>query len=60
MKIYLPRLTNAEELNAAPASKPVDTAPGPRWLDPDVHLLNKPYTQQDLARKVRELIDAGT
>jgi signal transduction histidine kinase/CheY-like chemotaxis protein len=26
-------------------------------LDPDIHLLNKPYTQQDLARKVRELID---
>ncbi len=51
MKIYLPRLTNAEELNAAPAGKPVDTASGPRWLDPDVHLLGKPYTQQDLARK---------
>jgi CheY-like chemotaxis protein len=28
-------------------------------LDPDVHLLNKPFTQQDLARKVRELIDAS-
>ena len=28
-------------------------------LDPDVHLLNKPFTQQDLARKVRELIDAA-
>ena len=28
-------------------------------LDPDVHLLNKPYTQQDLARKVRELLDAA-
>ena len=27
-------------------------------LDPDVQLLNKPYTQQDLARKVRELLDA--
>ncbi len=27
-------------------------------LDPDVHLLNKPYTQQDLARKVRERLDA--
>ena len=27
-------------------------------LDPDVHLLNKPYTQQDLARKVRDLLDA--
>ena len=27
-------------------------------LDPDVHLLNKPFTQQDLARKVRELLDA--
>jgi signal transduction histidine kinase len=26
-------------------------------LDPDVHLLNKPYTQQDLAYKVRELLD---
>jgi CheY-like chemotaxis protein len=26
-------------------------------LDPDVHLLNKPYTQQDLAHKVRELLD---
>lgn len=26
-------------------------------LDPDVHLLNKPYTQQDLVRKVRELLD---
>jgi signal transduction histidine kinase/ActR/RegA family two-component response regulator len=28
-------------------------------LDPDVQLLNKPFTQQDLARKVRELIDAA-
>jgi signal transduction histidine kinase/ActR/RegA family two-component response regulator len=28
-------------------------------LDPDVHLLNKPFTQQDLARKVRELLDAA-
>ncbi len=28
-------------------------------LDPDVHLLNKPYTQQELARKVRELLDAA-
>jgi CheY-like chemotaxis protein len=28
-------------------------------LDPDVHLLNKPYTQQDLARKLRELLDAA-
>jgi signal transduction histidine kinase len=27
-------------------------------LDPDIHLLNKPYTQQDLARRVRELLDA--
>ncbi len=27
-------------------------------LDPDVHLLNKPYTQQELARKVRGLLDA--
>ena len=27
-------------------------------LDPDVHLLNKPYTQQDLARKMRALLDA--
>jgi CheY-like chemotaxis protein len=26
-------------------------------LDPDVDLLNKPYTQQDLAHKVRELLD---
>ena len=26
-------------------------------LDPDVHLLNKPYTQQDLAHKMRELLD---
>jgi signal transduction histidine kinase len=26
-------------------------------LDPGVHLLNKPYTQQDLVRKVRELLD---
>jgi signal transduction histidine kinase len=26
-------------------------------LDADVELLNKPYTQQDLARKVRELLD---
>jgi CheY-like chemotaxis protein len=26
-------------------------------LDPDVHLLNKPYTQQELARKVREMLD---
>jgi CheY-like chemotaxis protein len=28
-------------------------------LDPDVHLLNKPYTQQELARKLRQLIDAA-
>ena len=28
-------------------------------LDPDVHLLNKPYTHQDLARKVRMLLDAA-
>jgi signal transduction histidine kinase len=26
-------------------------------LDPDVELLNKPYTQQDLARKVRDVLD---
>ncbi len=26
-------------------------------LDPDVHLLNKPYTQQDLGRKVRQVLD---
>jgi signal transduction histidine kinase len=26
-------------------------------LDPDVDLLNKPYTQQDLALKIRELLD---
>ena len=26
-------------------------------LDPDVHLLNKPYTQQELARKIRQLLD---
>ena len=26
-------------------------------LDADVQLLNKPYTQQDLARKVRDLLD---
>ena len=26
-------------------------------LDANVHLLNKPYTQQDLAQKVRELLD---
>lgn len=29
-------------------------------LDPDVHLLNKPYTQQDLLRKVRELLDRNS
>ena len=28
-------------------------------LDPDVHLLNKPYTQQDLARTLRALLDAA-
>ena len=27
-------------------------------LDPDVQLLNKPFTQLDLARKIRELLDA--
>jgi signal transduction histidine kinase/CheY-like chemotaxis protein len=26
-------------------------------LDPGVHLLNKPYTQGDLARKIREVLD---
>jgi signal transduction histidine kinase/ActR/RegA family two-component response regulator len=29
-------------------------------LDPHVQLLGKPYTQQDLARKIRELIDGKT
>ena len=28
-------------------------------LDPDVQLLNKPFTQQDLARKLRELLDGA-
>jgi CheY-like chemotaxis protein len=28
-------------------------------LDPDVQLLNKPYAQQDLVRKIRELLDRG-
>jgi signal transduction histidine kinase/ActR/RegA family two-component response regulator len=28
-------------------------------LDPRVHLLNKPYTQQDLARKIREVLDSS-
>jgi signal transduction histidine kinase/ActR/RegA family two-component response regulator len=28
-------------------------------LDADVHLLNKPFTQQDLAQKIRELLDAA-
>jgi CheY-like chemotaxis protein len=28
-------------------------------LDANVHLLNKPYTQQDLARKIRDLLDAS-
>ena len=28
-------------------------------LDPDVHLLNKPYTHQDLGRKVRILLDVA-
>jgi len=28
-------------------------------LDADVHLLSKPYTEQDLARKVRELLDSA-
>jgi len=28
-------------------------------LDADVHLLNKPYTAQDLARKVRDMLDAA-
>ena len=28
-------------------------------LDPDVHLLNKPFTQQDLAHTVRELLDCA-
>lgn len=27
-------------------------------LDPDIHLLGKPYTQQELARKLRDLLDA--
>lgn len=29
-------------------------------LDPNIHLLAKPYTQQDLARKVREMLDTVT
>ncbi|MBA4096585.1 MAG: histidine kinase [Rhodospirillum sp.] len=29
-------------------------------LDPHVQLLSKPYTQQDLARKIREMIDQKT
>jgi hypothetical protein len=28
-------------------------------LAADVHLLNKPFTQQELAQKVRELIDGA-
>jgi signal transduction histidine kinase/ActR/RegA family two-component response regulator len=28
-------------------------------LDPDVHLLNKPYTHQDLGRKIRMLLDVA-
>ena len=28
-------------------------------LDPDVNLLNKPFTQQELARKIRELLDTA-
>ena len=28
-------------------------------LDAHVHLLSKPYTQQELARKVRELLGEG-
>jgi signal transduction histidine kinase/CheY-like chemotaxis protein len=28
-------------------------------LDPGVHLLNKPYTQRDLARKIREVVDSS-
>jgi len=28
-------------------------------LDANVHLLSKPYTQQELARKVRELLGKG-
>jgi hypothetical protein len=28
-------------------------------LDAGVQLLNKPYTQQDLARKIREMLDQG-
>jgi hypothetical protein len=28
-------------------------------LDAGVHLLDKPYTQQDLARKIRALLDGG-
>lgn len=27
-------------------------------LDPGVHLLNKPYTQRDLAQKIREVLDS--
>ena len=27
-------------------------------LDPGVQLLNKPYTQQDLGRKIRDMLDA--
>jgi CheY-like chemotaxis protein len=27
-------------------------------LDPNIHLLGKPYTQQELARKIRDLLDA--
>ena len=29
-------------------------------LDPGVHLLNKPYRQQDLAAKLREVLDRAT
>ena len=28
-------------------------------LDADVHLLNKPYAAQDLAQKVRDMLDGG-
>ena len=55
VKIYLPRLTNAEEVSAAPAGKSVDIAPVPRArTDETILLVEDNEGVRDYAKDVLE------